>query len=144
MIIRTDHMQHHVLSSLRVGNNYVYKSSKMVFLGVTVNNTLSWMDHAKNVMSDIRKANGLLSRLAAKVPRNHLRPIVHGLIMSKIRYCIAAFATVRSRETDPMNGIMRDLQLESNRAMRLICGVKLADRISTYTRTDRKVQGALH
>ena len=34
--------------------------------------------------------------------------------MSKIRYCIAAFATVRSRETDPMSGIMRDLQLENS------------------------------
>ena len=47
MITRTGHVQHHVLSSLRVGNNYVYESPAMVFLGVTVNNTLSWMDHAK-------------------------------------------------------------------------------------------------
>ena len=47
MIIRTGHMHHHVLGSFRVGNNYVYESPEMVFLWVTVNNTLSWMDHAQ-------------------------------------------------------------------------------------------------
>jgi len=130
MVIRSNHILNHVSRSLRVGKNSVCESSKMVFLGVTVNNKLSWTDHGKNVTSDIRKVNGLLSRLAANVPRNHLRPVVHGLIISKVRYCIAAFATVRSRDTDPVNNIMRDLQLELNRAMRLVCGTKLSDRIS--------------
>ena len=130
MLVRSDGKENMMTRSLQVGSNTVPESYKMVFLGVTICNNLSWLEHSKNVASEMRKTYGLLSRLAANVPRKQLLPIIHGLVMSKVRYCIAAYGTVRMNDIDPMNGLMKEIQKELNRGMRLVTGTKMIDRIS--------------
>lgn len=113
---------------LRVGGAVVPESDGVGVLGVKFTNDLSWKHHVTGLVSHLRQINGLLARLAAHIPRRDLLPVVHGLMMSKVRYGLPVFATVRTKTTDEQCGLMGMIQREINRAMRLICNKKLTDR----------------
>ena len=98
-------------------------------LGLTISNDLTWTNHVNQVLSNLRSANGLLCRLAAHVRRQDLLPVVHGLLLSRIRYGLAVYGRVRLEESEPTNALMLALQKETNHALRLVCGKHMKDRV---------------
>ena len=92
---------------------------------------MKWTEHGEEVLGKLRGVKGLLSRLVAHIPRDHLLPIVHGLLISRIRYGLSLFGSVRTSESDASNHLMSRMQIELNKVLRLVCGKRLSDRIST-------------
>ena len=66
--------------------------------------------------------------MTAHVPNKCLTPLIHGLIMSKIRYALPVFCEVRTTPGDAVSQPMKDLQVQLNTAVRCVQGVKLKDR----------------
>ena len=105
-------------------------SQSITVLGVKLSADLSWTSHINDTMIALDQRIGLLRRLAHHVPRQHLRPIAEGLCISKVRYCLPAFASPRMSETDPLCGQMACLQKKINNVMRIITGNRLEDKVS--------------
>jgi len=118
---------------LHVTGSIIQESPTMEMLGIVLSNDLKWTSHINKLLGNMRNVNGLLSRLAAHVPKSDLLPVVHGLLISRIRYGLAVFGRVKLNENEPENGEMNSIQVEMNRALRLVCGKKLSDQISVQT-----------
>jgi len=131
MVVRTgNNEEHETKLSLKVAGSEIEESKTMEMLGLTLSNNLKWDDHINKLIRTLKGVNGLLSRLAAHVPRQSLLPVVHGLLLSRIRYGLAVFGETRTQEEDPTHGLMSSLQKEMNKALRLVCGRKICDRVT--------------
>ena len=58
------------------------------FLGVEIDNKLTWKDHIQFLASKVSKPITLLRRLRYTFPRRILRMIYMSLIYSHLNYCI--------------------------------------------------------
>ena len=65
-----------------------------------------------------------------RVPNRCLTPLIHGLLLSKVRYALPLFADIRTNTNDAINGMMSDIQVEINRGLRIVLGVRISDRVS--------------
>jgi hypothetical protein len=128
-VVRTPREKVDTNYMLQVGQSTIIESESINLLGVTITRNLSWDTHVRNVVSSLRSNNGLISRITTYVPNKMVTPLVHGLIMSKIRYCLPLFCDVRQSPSDPISSSMHDLQVQLNNAMRTVSGVKLEDRV---------------
>jgi len=89
------------------------KSSK--FLGVYVDEHLTWKEHIKNISTKIAKNIGILSRISYLLPRNILINLYYSLIYPYLAYCNIAWAsTYHSR--------LKRLIVLQKRAVRIIAG----------------------
>ena len=115
---------------LVVGDKTIQESTSIELLGLVISKNLTWDLQFNKLITDLRQINSLLARLCAHVPRKDLVPIVHGLLLSKIRYGIAIFGNIRISEDDPINSHMAQLQIQLNKAVRTVCGIRLSDKVS--------------
>ena len=77
-------------------NNYCIKQvSEFKYLGVLLDNKLSWNRHIEILCSKVSKASGVLYRLK-KLPKNAKKLLYHSLISSKLRYGIASWGSAKS------------------------------------------------
>ena len=64
---------------------------KFMFLGLTINETLTWKDHMENIANRISKTLGILSRLKHSLPHNILKMIYTSLILPRLHCCNLAW-----------------------------------------------------
>ena len=89
-------------------------------LGIHLSNDLSWDNHVTHVKSSLNQGIGMLRTLAYTIPPNYLRQLAQGLVLSKLRYGLSIYGTVRLSETDQESGQMRMLEVAVNDTMRVI------------------------
>ena len=61
---------------------------------------------------------------------DHIVQLVHGLIISQVRYMLPVYSKIRFTEIDPVHSDMYDIQKTINAAMRLANRVVIKDRVS--------------
>ena len=115
---------------MNVGSVFVKESKEINLLGIKFQSDFSWEGQFEAVLSSLRSTNGLLSRLSKFVPNRCLTPLVHGLILSKIRYAFPLFADLRTVESESVSAPMRRIQIEVNKGLRTVLGKTLKDHIS--------------
>lgn len=74
------------LNVLIDGTN-VLEVTKTKFLGVIINNTLTWTDHVTMIKGKITKNIGIISRMRFLMPRAVLVSLYHALVEPYIQYC---------------------------------------------------------
>ena len=108
----------------------IHESEKTTFLGVELTNNLCWKTHIEKVCQTVSIRTGLISRLKFKLNPTQLTVIVHGIILSHIKYCLSVFASVRIREEDPRNASFDKLQVQLNNIARLLHNIRPKDCVS--------------
>ena len=68
----------------RIGNNQKEKSFK--FLGIHIDETLTWKHHIEKVSSKISRANYMISKVKKVLPKSSLKTLYSSLIHSHIHY----------------------------------------------------------
>lgn len=63
------------------------------FLGVIINQTLTWSDHIAIIKQKVSKNVGILTRLRYNMPRNVLLSLYHTMIEPYLTYCNIVWAT---------------------------------------------------
>ena len=119
--------------SIAVGNETIKEESTHKILGMVVDNRLKWDEHVygqNGVLPAVNKRVGVLRRLSNHIPRKYLPQIATAIVSSKIRYGLGIYGTVRTNNRDPHDNHQKDLQIVLNKAMRLVTGKKLSDRVS--------------
>ena len=100
------------------------------FLGVTVDKTLSWLPHIKNLNKKLKCNTGMLNRIKDKIPNSMHKTLYHTLFESDISYGITVWGGISNNRLKP-------LFTTQKMCMRIMFGDKNAflDKFKTSVRT---------
>ena len=80
-----------ILPLLKINNTLIEKVSSFNYLGVTLNELLTWNTHIDKISSKISKYNGLLNKLKHYLASNVLKTLYESLILPHINYALLAW-----------------------------------------------------
>jgi hypothetical protein len=118
-------------SSVQVGGVSVEESPSEKLLGFTLSNDLSWSEHVHGkggLLTQLNQRLFLISRLSSFVYKERLKVVADGLWMSKLRYGLPIFGSLRMSENEPKCKMGTDLQIAQNKLLRLLTGSRLTDK----------------
>ena len=72
---------------LKINEQEIERVSNFVFLGLTLDETLSWKSHIQATANKISKTVGILNKLKHYLPESVLKQIYTSLILPRIYYC---------------------------------------------------------
>ena len=78
--------------ALMVGNNNIERTSSIKFLGVMLDEHISWIDHVRTVENKIAKNIGLLYRVSQFLNEDSLKTVYFSYIHSYLNYANIAWA----------------------------------------------------
>ncbi len=120
----------HLNSTIMVGKDEIKSSKSEKLLGITISSDLTWTEHFKSIRSALNQRLFIIRRLKESMPQKELEIVAEAIFNSKIRYGLAAFATCRIQEENPINGQINALQKVQNTMIRTIQGKKISDKVS--------------
>ena len=91
-------------------------------LGVEVSGDLFWKKHRIKLRKDLNYRLGQIIRQSKLLGTRELKMLGHGLMNSKISYCLSTYGmdSIRIRQTDSTNGEMKAIQTVQNKMARAI------------------------
>ena len=100
---------------INVNRNRIERTVTYKYLGVTVDEKLTWKEHCKEFCSTISKYVGVMYKVKHYVNNHALRMLYHSLINSRAQYGILAWGKAASCHLQPISVVL-------NRAMRCLVG----------------------
>ena len=93
MIFHMTHKKHiaNIIPTLKIGDVQIERKENFNFLGLLINEKLSWKPHVDSVSNRISKYVGVLNRLKRYLPCKILKTIYVSLIQSKMNYALLAW-----------------------------------------------------
>ena len=76
---------------IKINDIDIERVTDFCFLGLTINENLTWKTHIGKISNKISKFNGILNKLKHFLPHHVLRSLYCSLIQSQINYCILAW-----------------------------------------------------
>ena len=101
--------------SLNVGNSVIERTSVHKFLGVHVDEKLTFMDHIDKLCSAVSRNIGVLRKISYFVPHHILRNIYYALIYSKFIYAINCYTSASATALNRISKLI-------DRALKLVTG----------------------
>ena len=80
-----------IIPQLKIGDVLIKRTEDFNFLGLIINETLSWKPHVNSVSNRISKYIGVLNRLKRYLPCAILKTIYVSLVQSKMNYALLAW-----------------------------------------------------
>ena len=71
---------------LKISGNRIYSSQFVKYLGVLLDEHLTWKNHVSSVAKKLQRANGMLAKIRHYVPLNSLLNVYHAIFSSHMRY----------------------------------------------------------
>ena len=99
--------------NFRINGQKILPKSCVTYLGVKINQFLSWKEHFMSVVTKLSRANGMLAKLRHYVTRETLINVYYAIFNSHLSYCLLAWGKLPNYISDKI----RSLQ---NSALRLI------------------------
>ena len=103
--------------AIRVNNNLIRRISFVKYLGVIIDETLSWDMQIDSISKKVRKNIGIIKQARDSVPKESLTLLYKTLVEPYFRYCSSAWG--KSRES-----LIDKLQTLQNRAAKAVSKVK--------------------
>ena len=105
-------------------NNVIEQVNSCNYLGIIIDNKLTWKLHIENLKSKLSKIIGVLYRIRYFLNKQSLNLILHSLILSKIKYGLMCYGRANKSTINPINILL-------NRALRCINFLKTQDKRTT-------------
>lgn len=102
---------------IKIDNVKIERVAQTKFLGVILNQTLSWDDHIHMIKQKIVKNSGIILRIRKHIPPTVLVSLYQTLIQPYFNYCNIVWAINRT-------AVLNDLFLRQKRIIRIITGSK--------------------
>lgn len=94
----------------------IHQVSSTKFLGVQIDEHLTWSDHIQSVADKISKTCGILSKLK-KLPMSVLLKIYNSLVLPYLNYCAIVWAWGTENK-------LKRIIVAQKRAIRILCGAR--------------------
>ena len=104
--------------------------SEAKFLGVTIDENLTWDAHIKNLNRKLNYAIAILSRITKEIPENLHKDLYYTLFESHLSYCISVWGGIPGEK-------MRKIHMTQKKCMRILFGDREAyvDKFKTCARS---------
>jgi len=119
--------------SIQLNGTEIQESKVSRILGVQVSRNLKWKTHREKLAKDVNYRIGKLARLSRNLGTRELKMIAHGLVNSKLRYCLSTYGSdaLRLSESDSKNAEMKALQTLQNKMARTILHITPGEKART-------------
>ena len=109
--LKDDIMQ---LPVLKLENKIIECVKSTKYLGITIDNTLTFKEHINNIISSVKKFCGIFYKFRSRLPLTCLKTIYFAMIHSQLNYGIEIYANTYNSFLEPLvkinNKILRILQ----------------------------------
>ena len=85
---------------LKIDGKILYPSQTVKYLGIFIDEFLSFNQHANYLVCKLRRNNGMLSKIRHFVPENVLRSIYYSIFESHLSYCCTVWGQKGNRIVD--------------------------------------------
>ena len=103
-----------VTSKIKFDNKPILQVSTTKFLGVHINEHLSWVNHINQVENKISKTCGILAKLKYYLPQTVLLKIYNALLLPYLQYCAIIWGS-------SSHNVLNNILIIQKRAVRNIC-----------------------
>ena len=79
---------------IEINGKMITEVESVKFLGVIIDNQLSWTEHLSHVQNKLKIAIGTIKRIKPYIPKKSLKMIYHSLFESHMTYCISVWGNV--------------------------------------------------
>jgi hypothetical protein len=76
-----------------VGVHRITRTSSTRYLGLTIDENLSWKNHITDLCQCLLKYTGIFYRIRSKLPHNTALQLYYAVVYSRISYCIEVYGT---------------------------------------------------
>ena len=101
------------IPKIRINEIDIERVDEFDFLGLTINENMTWNSHIRKISNKISRVVGIMNRLKHVLPQSALKLMYDSLINSHLQFCTTAWGYQCNRVTK--------LQ---KRALRIMCGAK--------------------
>ena len=108
------------LSTIKIGKNKIKETDHTKFLGIFIDNKLTFRQHANYLRSKISKSIGVLYKLNKFLPISILSKLYSTLVFPYFLYCIEAWHSAYENVTKP-------LVILQKKSIRAICNLNFRD-----------------
>ena len=98
---------------LKINNNPIKRVNSIKYLGVLIDNKLSWSEHVDYLNLQLARYSGLFTRLRRYVPNQILSLLYYSSIYSRIKYGNLSWGTAS-------NSLLKKVEIRLNRILRVI------------------------
>ena len=116
MLFHTQHTQIKFIPTLVINNIQIERVVNFNFLGLTINENLSWKPHVDKISKKISKTGGVINRLKHFLPSHILRIIYCCTVQSNLIYSILAWGYESNRLSKIQKKIIRNVCCEKYKA----------------------------
>ena len=74
-------------------NNEINRAKEIVFLGVVIDEHLTWIPHISNVSRKISKAVGIMYKASFCLNKRALLTLYHSLVYPYLQYCVSVWGS---------------------------------------------------
>ena len=78
---------------ININNNPILRTNSTKYLGLFIDENLSWSSHVKELSLQLAKCSGIFYKLKSYVTEDVLRMVYHSLVQSRLPYDIFIWAT---------------------------------------------------
>ena len=103
MIIRPDKRVNIGDFSINIDGNVIDRIDSFKYLGIEIDNNLSWKTHIKTLESDLSRASAFISKLRHYISFDCLKSFYFAKVYSKIQYAILAWGGVSESALHRLN-----------------------------------------
>ena len=83
---------------VKIGDEIIKQVSETKFLGITIDNKLSWDTHINKLSKKVSCATGILNRIKDNIPSELYKNLYHTLFESHLAYGITAWGGVSDKK----------------------------------------------
>ncbi len=105
---------------IKIENTVIEKVQDFNFLGLIINENLSWKSHCDKISNSISKSIGILNRLKRLLPQELKIMLYNSMIVSHINYCILAWGYEHNRISKLQKRAVRIIKLSKGPCKNLI------------------------
>ena len=105
--------------SLSLNGIKLKKVSKVRFLGVIIDENLTWDDHIEYLESKLNSCIVMIKRIRKSIPKSHYKMVYHSLFESHLTYCISTWGGASPSKLQKVVAIQK-------RCMRILFGEQLS------------------
>ena len=122
-----------VIPSLHLNGRKIPQVRKIKFLGVIIDDKLSWLDHIEHIESKLKSSLALIKRIKKFIPSDQYLSIYHSLFLSHLSYSISSWGGVSKYRLDKIFSIQK-------RCLRILFGRKTSFDDKEYYETCARVR----
>jgi len=127
-------------TNIKIGNQSIDRVNNTNFLGLNIDQDLSWKHHMKELTSKISKLSGIMIRESYYLPLKTLQTIYNALVYPFLTYCNVAWASTYSFRLEGIHKVQKKIvrittlskYLQETRSIFLALGLLTIYELNSY------------